>query len=324
MLGRTGARRRGPAERPDHAAVLPLRLDEAGKQRVHREPLDVPGVDAAEKRLRQVVGRLRPEAAAEERPDRLLRGLPAADGSRFGGASSSRPRRSRPRRESSRWAASAPEAGGYAEDGAAGQRVQCSIPHDVRGARRARRDEAAGEAELLAECDRRRFLRDERVRSRVDGEPAGSVGADHAAEAIGFLEQYEGRLPAVELVGRRQSADASADDGDGDVAHARLPSDSGAAWAARGRRGGSASAALVDEAGQGLHMRDRRLREDAVTEVEDVAGLPADAPQDVVGAGEKAVDAPEEQRRIQVSPAPPVPVRCEPRPRRWGRASRRR
>ena len=210
------------------------------------------------------------------------------------------------------------------KNGAAGQRMQRPVPHDVRRARHARRDEAAGEAELLAEGDRRRFLRDERVRSRVDGEPADSVGADHAAEAIGFLEQHEGRLPAVELVGRRQSADASADDGDGDVAHARLPSDSGAERAARGRRGGSESAALVDEAGQGLHMRDGCLREDAVTEVEDVAGLSADAPQDVVGAGEEAVDAPEKQRRIQVSLHRPFRSDASPGVVRWGRASRRR
>ena len=65
-------RRLQRAEGPQHAAVLALRIDQARKQRTHRQPIDVAGVDAGQQRLGQVVHGLAAEAAAHERGDRLV------------------------------------------------------------------------------------------------------------------------------------------------------------------------------------------------------------------------------------------------------------
>ena len=55
------------AERAQQAAVLALGLDEAGKQRADRQPIDVAGMDAGEQRLGQVRRRFVAEAPAHER-----------------------------------------------------------------------------------------------------------------------------------------------------------------------------------------------------------------------------------------------------------------
>ena len=50
-----------------------------------------------------------------------------------------------------------------------------------------------------------------------------------------------------------------------------------------------------------LDVLDRRRRQDAVAEIEDVAGPSAGAAQHVVGRGEQAIERAEQQRRIEVA-----------------------
>src|SRR5437773_12530354 len=55
-----------------------------------------------------------------------------------------------------------------------------------------------------------------------------------------------------------------------------------------------------------LDALERRRRQDAVTEVEDVSRPPARPRQYVVGGVEYLVDGPEQQRRIEVALNPPA------------------
>ena len=50
-----------------------------------------------------------------------------------------------------------------------------------------------------------------------------------------------------------------------------------------------------------LHVLERRLRQDAVAEIEDVARAAGRAPQHVVGGGQQALGRTEQQRRIEVA-----------------------
>ena len=57
----------------------------------------------------------------------------------------------------------------------------------------------------------------------------------------------------------------------------------------------------MDVVDEGTHVLDRRAGQDAVAQVEDVAGTASRAPQDVVHAGQEALARGEEQRRIEVA-----------------------
>ena len=54
-------------EGAQHAAAIPLRLDEPGKERVHRQGVDSPGVDAAKEWGRDERHRRASESPREER-----------------------------------------------------------------------------------------------------------------------------------------------------------------------------------------------------------------------------------------------------------------
>jgi hypothetical protein len=83
------------------------------------------------------------------------------------------------------------------------------------------RDEALAEAELAAELDALRLLRQHRVGAGFEQEAALRLGPDHAAEAVARLEEQVGPAALVERERRGQTADATADHGDRRFRHAR-------------------------------------------------------------------------------------------------------
>ena len=86
----------------------------------------------------------------------------------------------------------------------------------------------------------------------------------------------------------------------------------------------SCSRVLMHVARERLHVLDRRRRQDAVTEVEDVARRVRRARQDFVGRGEHAIERAEQQRRIEIALDARDRDRCAPTLRRAACASRRR
>ena len=81
---------------------------------------------------------------------------------------------------------------------------------------------------------------------------------------------------------------------------------------------------LMHVARERLDVLDRRRRQDAVAQVEDVARPSAGARQHVVGRGEDAIERAEQQRRIEVALNRPIEADARPTPRRAACASRRR
>ena len=61
-----------PSKRPQYAAVRPFRVHEPWKQRLHRQAVDIAGMDACQKRFGQVGDRLAAETPSDERADRLV------------------------------------------------------------------------------------------------------------------------------------------------------------------------------------------------------------------------------------------------------------
>ena len=138
--------------------------------------------------------------------------------------------------------------------------------------------EPVAEAQLAAERHGARLLHEQRVGTGVDDPAVESFGGDDAAGAIGRFEHAHRHATALQLVGGRQARDAAADDGDVDerqlaVTRTNTSLDCSAHPSRR----------AVHVLREHLHVLDRRRRQDAVTEVEDVAGPSADARQDVVG-----------------------------------------
>ena len=153
--------------------------------------------------------------------------------------------------------------------------MQPAVANDVGGARRERRDQPLAEAELAAQRHRTRFLHQQRVRAAVDDPAVEPLRGDDAAGAVAGLEDAHADAAPLQLVRGRQPGDAAADDGD--VDGARSVGHTGPRASAHPARG------AVHVLREHLHVLDRRRRQDAVSEVEDVAGPAADARQDVVG-----------------------------------------
>src|SRR5262249_62161170 len=86
---------------------------------------------------------------------------------------------------------------------------------------RVRRPQAAAEPELLAQPDAVGLLGENRIRSGVDGEAVDLFAGDHAAGPRAALEDDERDAARPELVRRRKTGDAGADD-DGVDDHSRL------------------------------------------------------------------------------------------------------
>ena len=70
---------------------------------------------------------------------------------------------------------------------------------------------------------------------------------------------------------------------------------------------------MVHESGERLYVLDGRAREDAVPEVEDVAGAARGATQDLLGGAVRPMARTEEQRRIEVALDGPVGPNRAPR-----------
>ena len=81
---------------------------------------------------------------------------------------------------------------------------------------------------------------------------------------------------------------------------------------------------LVHVARERLHVLDRRRRQDAVAEIEDVAGRPPARARTSSVAGEDAIERAEQQRRIEIALDARGRGRCAPTLRRAACASRRR
>ena len=117
---------RAAAKRAQQAAVLALGLDEAREQRVHRQPIDVAGVNAREQRLGEIRRRLaRRSGASMKRADRLVGLVRAA-----AGTNSSAPMRSLPGHEKRRVRDERADARRNAEDRRGRQRMQAAAALD--------------------------------------------------------------------------------------------------------------------------------------------------------------------------------------------------
>ena len=100
--------------------------------------------------------------------------------------------------------------------------MQPPVAEDVGRARPPRGHELPGEAELLAELNRRRFLHEEGIGPRVDREPVAVFGANQSAEARRGLEKDELDVAARELERGREAGNAAADDDDHGCTSARV------------------------------------------------------------------------------------------------------
>ena len=120
------------AKRTDDAAGLSLCVDEPGKERAHRESIDISGMNPRQQRLGEIVHRLLTESPAHERADRLVLVILAARNEDL----ARHPQLAGEREE--RRVGKRAEAEREAEKGSFGQRMQASVSQDVRGTRRDR------------------------------------------------------------------------------------------------------------------------------------------------------------------------------------------
>ena len=65
--------------------------------------------------------------------------------------------------------------------------------------------------QLTAQRNRRRFLRDQRIRAGINHKAINMFGADEPTEAGRPLHENERNVPAVQLVRGREPGDAAAD-----------------------------------------------------------------------------------------------------------------
>ena len=213
-----GPARRGPTQLPepaDHAAAGALGLREARKQGRQRELVDVAGVDAREQGLGDVLDRLAAEPAAEEAPHRLVRAVAARQRQVRGEAQPA---------GGGEQAAGDPggDGGRDAEDGTLGNGAQPAAEH-VGGPGLERGQQPAFEPELAAQLESGRLLHQQRVGSRVEGEPVDALGADHAAGPRRRLDQHERGAPPLQLPGGGEARHPAADHRHVDVRHGPPP-----------------------------------------------------------------------------------------------------
>ena len=202
--GRRGARPRGGSASPrrsHEAAARSLELAQAREGGEDREPLRVARVDPREERLPQAVDGLLPEAAAQERRDRLVV-VPAAAGEHEieAHAQLAGPEKSRLRSIGSTRV-------GTASSIPSGSACQLPPVEDVDlPLLGVGRDEALAEAELTAQLDALRLLRQHRVGAGFEQEAALRLGPDHPAEAVARLEEHVAPSALVEGERRGQAA----------------------------------------------------------------------------------------------------------------------
>src|SRR5581483_2266066 len=198
-------RRLGPERFQQRALLLPG-LDEARKQRLDRQAIDVPRVDAGQQRLGQIRLRLATEPPRHERSNRLVAIVPArGDEQLHPHADLAGPR------EQARLDERSPLRGN-AEDRRSRERVQRAAALDVGEARQLGRHQAIADPELLAQLDAVGFLNQQRVGTAVEDEAVDRLAEDDAAGARSALEHDERDAASVQLVRRREPRDAATDD----------------------------------------------------------------------------------------------------------------
>ena len=191
----------------DDAPVLRLELQKARERRPHRELRRIAAVDPSQKRLRQVVDGLLPEAPPDERGYRLVGRRRGGWPQRFGRHSQlAEPRegvggnKRHPLRR-------------YAEHRGFRQLPQAPRPDDKRVPTELR-TEARPESELATEIDRGCLLSEEGVRASVDRVSAHPLGLHDATQPIASFQEHEGDAGGLQLIRGGESADAAADNGD--------------------------------------------------------------------------------------------------------------
>src|SRR5207248_11451770 len=181
-----------PPKRAKQAPVLALGLQQPRKERRHRKPIDITGMYARQKRLREVRDGFSTEAAADELCNGFITAVAAGD-EELGGHPHLRPpgkqRRSHERTEPRR----------NAEHRTHGQRMKPVVPLNVCHPRWKRRRQAAAEPELLAEGDRVALLRQQGVRAGVDRETVDLFAQDDAARPFGAFDDREGDATRLQL-----------------------------------------------------------------------------------------------------------------------------
>ena len=210
--GRRGRPARGAAQGEDHAAVLPLHLEETRHGGRERERVGIRGVDAADERLRHALQRLAPQASAHEGAQALVGVSPARQDEIHGHPELAAPGEERRAEQGS-------QPGGGQELEAVGQRMEAAVEGHEGGAEAiVGADEAVLEADPAAERQRPGLLGDEGVGPGFHEEAVTSLGLHDAAEPVTRLEQRQGDpLSALARalhrpMGRRQPGDAAADD----------------------------------------------------------------------------------------------------------------
>ena len=176
------------AERAQDAAALPFGLEQARKQRAHRQPVDVAGVDARQQRLGQIVHGLLAESPPHERRDRLVSRWPR-------GTKTSPAIRSLPPQVKSDDRASAPSLIGNPRNDPSTS--GCSRPsrrtYAVRGS--SVETSRSPRPSSRQSADGRRLLDEQRVRTAVDHPAVEPLGRDDAARARGAASSTRTRSP---------------------------------------------------------------------------------------------------------------------------------
>jgi hypothetical protein len=188
--------------------VFFFRFDKAREQGLHRQAIDVAGVDAREQRFSEERRRFVAETTAHERADRfVVVSLAARHEELCAHAHLARPGEE-PRFDERT------DASRDAEDRRRRQRIQAPAALNVGDPRRLGRHESAAETEFLTERDRRGLLNQQRIRSAVEREAADFFADDHAAGARRLFEDDERAAPPRQLVGGGKARDPAADDRD--------------------------------------------------------------------------------------------------------------
>ena len=183
-----------------------------------------------------------------------------------------------------------------AEDGSGRKRMQPSGALNERQAGRLGRHQSIAKAKLMAESDALGFLHEQRIGSGVDHEAVELLAEHDAAGARPSFEEHDSDALTMELVGGGQPCHPAADND-----HARDHD----TWRGLPRR------TSMDVLREGLDVLERRGRQDAVPQVEDVPRASARAFEHIVGAGENAFERPEQPGRIEVAlngPVVPDPI----------------
>ena len=210
----------GRPPEPQHDGPLaPLELAEARHRRREGKVVGIGRVDAGDQRLGDPLERLAAEPPAHEGAQALVVGHAPRQDEVEAHAELSRPgEQSRPDERT--------ELRRRQELKSDRQRMQTpGAPHEHLPEAIVGPDQPVLDAEPLAERQRPRLVRQERIGARLDQEPAAPLGRDGAAEPLACLEQRQlqrDRSLASELdraVGRREPGDPTADDGELQSSH---------------------------------------------------------------------------------------------------------